>query len=346
MAERGWTAPTWPKAYGGAGLSRAEAKILDEEMARLGCRPPLKSLGLWMLGPTLLEHASEEQKREHLPPIARGEIRWCQGYSEPGAGSDLVSLQTRAVRDGDEWVVDGQKVWTSQADKADWIFCLVRIDPDAPKHEGIGFLLIDMTSPGVRTRPIRLISGASPFCETFFEGVRVPAKNLVGGERQGWTIGKRVLDHERTAISRLRASSNQEEEPLQAIAKRYVGTNPDGTIADPILRDRVTQANFDALCHKLTLKRSADGVAAGRGPGNEISMFKLYATELNKRRRELLVQMSGLQGLGWEGEGFTRDELQRTRDWLRSRANTIEGGSSEIQLNIIAKRVLGLPDGS
>jgi alkylation response protein AidB-like acyl-CoA dehydrogenase len=344
MAERGWTAPTWPREYGGGGLTPAEARVLDEEMVRLGCRSPLKSLGLWMLGPLLVEHGSEEQKREHLPKIARGEIRWCQGFSEPGAGSDLAGLQTRAAREGDEWVVDGQKVWTSHADKADWMFCLVRTDPAAKKHDGIGFLLIDMTSPGVRTRPLLLVSGASPFCETFLEGVRVPARNLVGAPNEGWKLAKRLLEHEREAISRMRDAQSQEEEPLEAVAKRYLPTNDDGALADPILRDRVTQANLDFLCNKLTLRRSRESIAAGRPPGPEISLFKLVGTELNKRRRELLVLFAGFQGLGWEGTAFTAEELQRTRDWLRARANSIEGGSTEIQLNIIAKRVLGLPD--
>jgi acyl-CoA dehydrogenase len=344
MVERGWTAPTWPRVYGGGGLSADEARVLDEEMRALSCRMPVRSLGLWMLGPALLELASEEQKIHHLPKMARGEIRWCQGFSEPGAGSDLASLQARAVREGDEWVVDGQKVWTSHADKADWIFCLVRTDPAAPKHEGIGFLLIDMATPGVSTRPIRLISGASPFCETFFEKVRVPARNMVGAPNEGWKVAKRVLDHERAAISRIRDASLSEEEAIHEIAKRYVGLDPEGKLADPILRDRVTQVSIDFLCNKLTMRRSKDAVAAGGKPGNEISMMKLAATELNKRKRELLVELAGYSGIGWEGSSFTKDELQMTRDWLRSRANTIEGGSSEIQLNIIAKRVLGLPE--
>jgi acyl-CoA dehydrogenase len=344
MGERGWTVPTWPREYGGGGLGLDEAAILGEELQRIGARPPVKSMGIWMLGPILLDVGTEEQKREHLPKIARGETRWCQGYSEPGAGSDLASLQTRAARDGDDWIVDGQKVWTSHADESDWIFCLVRTDPAAKKQEGISFLLIDMASPGVKARPITLISGASPFCETFFEGVRVPGRNLVGVANDGWKLAKRLLELERDAISRMRDAQSQEEEPLEEIAKRAIGTNADGTLADPILRDRVTQANLDFLCNKLTLRRARETVAAGRPPGREVAMFKLYGTELNKRRRELLVRLSGFRGLGWEGEPFTRDELQRTRDWLRSRANSIEGGSSEIQMNIIAKRVLGLPD--
>jgi alkylation response protein AidB-like acyl-CoA dehydrogenase len=342
MAARGFTAPTWPREYAGGGLSPAQALVLAEEMRSLGCRRPLKSFGVWMLGPVLLEFASEEQKREHIPPIVRGEIRWCQGYSEPSAGSDLASLATRAVLDGDDYVVSGHKIWTSHADRSDWMFCLVRTHPDAPKHDGISFLLIDMASPGITARPIRLISGSSPFCETFFDDVRVPRKNLVGRPGAGWTIAKRLLEHERALISEMR-DNFPDEETLESVARRYIGP-PQGPLADAALRDRIVQANMDFYCNKITLRRSAESAEAGRGPGAESSMFKLYGTELNKRRRELMVEILGYQGLGWEGEGFAPAELARTRTWLRSRANSIEGGTSEIQLNIIAKRVLGLPD--
>ncbi len=342
-AARGFTAPTWDKKYGGAGLSREEAAILDEEMARIHARGPLKSFGQWMLAPVLFEFGDEAQRLEHLPSIARGEIRWCQGYSEPGAGSDLASLACRAVLDGDHYVVDGQKVWTSHADQSDWMFCLVRTDPKAPKHEGVGFLLIDMASPGISVKPIRLISGASPFCETFFENVRVPAKNLVGKPGQGWTIAKALLKHERTIIAQSRDATNREEEPLAELARRYLNA-PDGPLPDAALRDRIAQADLDALANQLALRRSAER-ARGGGPGAESSLFKFYGTELNKRRRELRVVIEGFQGLGWEGPGFSKDELQSTRDWLRSRANSIEGGTSEIQLNILARRVLGLGDG-
>jgi alkylation response protein AidB-like acyl-CoA dehydrogenase len=339
----GYTAPTWPVEYGGGGLGDADAQILEQEMRRMGCRRPLVSLGVWMLGPVLLEFASEEQKREHLPKIVRGEIRWCQGYSEPGAGSDLASLATRAVRDGDHYVVDGTKVWTTYADQADFMFCLVRTDPAAPKHDGISFLLIDMASPGVSTRPIRLISGSSPFCETRFEGVRVPVANRVGVENGGWQIARRLLEYERAAISFLRDAAVEDRETLEAQAKRCVG-EAGGLIADPIVRDRVIASNIDFLCNRLTLMRSREEAQAGRGPGAASSMFKYYGTELSKRRKDLRVVLAGYQGIGWEGEGFTAEELQQTRDWLRSRASSIEGGTSEIQLNIIAKRVLGLPD--
>jgi alkylation response protein AidB-like acyl-CoA dehydrogenase len=348
MVARGFTAPTWPREYGGAGLSRDEARVLGEELRRIGARIALKSFGIWMLGPVLLQHGTDEQKRAHLPPIARGETRWCQGYSEPGAGSDLASLTTSAVRDRDAYVVNGQKVWTSHADRADWIFCLVRTDPATKGRDGISFLLVDMASPGVSVRPIRLISGASPFCETFFHDVRVPVANRVGPEHGGWTIAKALLEHERAAISALRDAAVADETPLEELARRYAGTISDGEgaarIADPVLRDRIAQANLDYLANQLTLRRAAEAAAVGLPPGPEASLFKYYGTELNKRRRELRVLCAGFRGLGWEGAPFSAEELRATRDWLRSRANSIEGGTSEIQLNIIARRVLGLPD--
>jgi acyl-CoA dehydrogenase len=342
MAERGWTAPTWPREYGGGGLTKEEAKALAEEMAKLRLRPPLTGFGLSMIGPLLLQEGSEEQKREHLPRIVRGEIRWCQGYSEPGAGSDLASLQTRAAPDGDCFVLNGQKVWTSYADKADWMFLLVRTDPQAPKHAGITFLLMDMESPGVSVRPIRLISGSSPFCETFFTDVRVPQRNVVGRVGGGWLVAKALLGYERTMIADA-FKERDDSARLVALARRYVGEE-DGRIADALVRDRIAQVEMDQACLDLTLARARDGARARHKPGPESSIFKYYGTELNQRRRALMVEILGPQGLGWEGPGFTEDELKIARDWLRSRGNSIEGGTSEIQLNIIAKRVLGLPD--
>src|SRR5216117_3841397 len=321
MAERGWTAPTWPREYGGGGLSKAEAKVLAEEMAKLRLRPPLVGFGLSMIGPLLLQEGSEELKREHLPPIVRGEIRWCQGYSEPVAGSDLAGLQTRAVRDGDVFVLNGQKVWTSFADKADWMFILVRTDVEAPKHSGITFLLMDMDTPGVTVRLIKLISGSSPFCETFLADVRVPVRNVVGRVNGGWLLAKALLGHERTMIADA-FKERDDATRLVSLARCYVGEES-GRVADARARDRAK---------------------AGHKPGPESSIFKLYGTELNQRRRELMVEMLGPQALGWEGPGFADEELKITRDWLRSRGNSIEGGTSEVQLNIIAKRVLGLPD--
>jgi acyl-CoA dehydrogenase len=338
MASRGWTAPSWPRAYGGGGLTHDETAVLREEMKRLGCRPPIKSLGIWMLGPALLKYGSEEQKLEHIPKIARGEIRWCQGYSEPGAGSDLAGLRLPAVRDGDDYVLDGRKIWTSHANLSDWMFCLVRTDPAAPKHSGISFLLVDMTSPGLSVRPIPLISGASPFCETLFEGVRVPARNLVGEVNRGWEVAKVVLEHERSLISEMRDARSSEGDSLEDVARTY------GALEDPLLRDRVTGVNIDLLASRLTVRRALETAQVRGTPGPETSMLKLSGTEISKRRFELLVALEGYRGLGWAGEPFTARELSTTRSWLRSRASSIEGGTSEIQLNIIAKRVLGLPD--
>jgi alkylation response protein AidB-like acyl-CoA dehydrogenase len=342
MGGRGWTAPEWPTEYGGGGLSREEAKVLASELRRIHAQPPLASFGVWMLGPALLQFGTEEQKQRFLPPIVRGEIRWCQGYSEPGAGSDLASIQTRAGDRGDHWIVNGQKVWTSYADKADWMFILVRTEPDAPKHEGITFLLMDMTTPGVSVRPIRLISGASPFCETFLSDVRVPVKNVVGEIDAGWNIAKTLLRFERNMIADA-FKEREDRNRLLKLARRYVGPES-GRLADPILRDRLTQIELDQQALDLTLSRSRDRLKAGQPPGPEASIFKLYGTELNQRRRELAGDLTGPQALGWDGPGFTPEELGMTRDWLRSRGNTIEGGTSEIQLNIIAKQVLGLPD--
>ncbi len=342
MAERGWTAPTWPKEYGGGGLSKSEAKVLAEEMARLTLRPPLIGFGLSMIGPLLLQEGSDALKKDHVRPIARGEIRWCQGYSEPGSGSDLASLSTRAVRDGDHFVLNGQKTWTSLADKADWMFILVRTDPEARKQDGITFLLMDMETPGVSVRPIRLISGASPFCETFLTDVRVPTKQVVGEVNRGWAIARALLGHERTMIADLFKESGDGEKMLAA-ARHHLG-EVDGKIADPIVRDKIAALEIDLACLDYTLARAKDGAKVGHKPGHEASIFKLVGTELNQRRRDLAATIAGPQSLGWEGAGFEDDELKLTKDWLRSRGNSIEGGTSEIQLNIIAKRVLGLPE--
>ena len=345
MAERGWTCPTWPKEYGGGGLSHDENRILQEELRRIDARPPLQSFGIWMLGPALLEFASHEQKLEHLPKIARGEIRWCQGYSEPGSGSDLASLKTRAEDKGDYYLVNGSKIWTSYADQADWIFCLVRTDFDVPKHQGISFLLFDMASDGVSTSPIQLISGASPFCQTFFDDVKVPKQNLVGELNKGWTIAKRLLQHERQMISGIGGMSalGGSGRPMEDYAREYLGEQ-DGRIADAVLRTRVTSHRINDRAFQLTLGRAAEEAKAGQSDGNLASMFKYYGSEQNKRKYELLLEIMGSRALGWEGDGFSDRELATTRQWLRSKANSIEGGTSEVQLNVIAKRVLGLPD--
>ena len=345
MGAKGWTCPTWPKEYGGGGLNKAEARVLQEELRQIHARPPLTSFGVSMLGPVLLEFASEEQKLEHIPKIVRGEIRWCQGYSEPGSGSDLASLQTRAVLEGDEYIINGSKIWTSYADKADWIFCLVRTDTDVPKHNGISFILFDMTTQGVMTKPIKLISGSSPFCETFFDDVKVPRKNLIGTINEGWTIAKRLLQHERTMISGMGmgGSRSGSQHSMENQAKQYAG-EVNNRIADVRLRDRVVSHKMDGAAFAITMKRASEEARLSTGPSATSSMFKLYGTELNKDRYEVMLEIQGTNSLGWEGEGFNARELATTREWLRSRANSIEGGTSEVQLNVIAKRVLDLPD--
>jgi acyl-CoA dehydrogenase len=340
MAARGWTVPEWPKAYGGGGLSRAQAKVLAQEMRAIRARPPLSSFGIWMLGPALLKYGNEAQKLEHLPKIARGEIRWCQGYSEPGAGSDLAALRTSAVLEGDHWIVNGQKIWTSYADKADWIFCLVRTDPEAPKHLGISFLLFDMASEGVSTAPIKLISGASPFCQTFFDNVRVPKDNLVGERGRGWDIAKYLLTHEREMIGGMDSGAAEGRDGISQVAKRALGVGEDGTLPDGMLRTDVIRQELDTWAFGLTMERVKDETRAGQGTGALSSMLKYYGTELNKRRMELMMSVQGTESLLWEGKDREGD---LARAWLRSRANSIEGGTSEVQLNIIAKNVLRLP---
>jgi acyl-CoA dehydrogenase len=349
MGEKGWTCPTWPQEYGGGGLSKEEAAVLNDELGRIDARIALTSFGISMLGPVLLEYGTHEQKMEHIPKIVRGEIRWCQGYSEPGAGSDLASLGTKAILDGDDYIVNGSKVWTSYADKADWIFCLVRTDFEVPKHSGISFLLFDMKSEGVTTKPILLISGSSPFCETFFDDVRVPASQLMGRLNEGWTIAKRLLQHERTMISGFGLASGQGDRggttsttaSLEGAAMHYRGDKE--RVSDPVLRDQIAQFKIDSDAFALTSQRSMEESKQG-GPNATSSMLKYYGCELNKRRYELFLKAMGSQGLGWEGDSFQADELQVTREWLRSKANSIEGGTLEVQLNIVAKRVLGLPD--
>jgi len=341
--ERGWQVPTWPKQYGGGGLDADHARVLREEMARVGAPAPLGGMGVTMIGPTLLEHGNEDQKQRHLTKIAAGELRWCQGYSEPGAGSDLASLKTRAVDDGDFYRVTGSKIWTSGAQYADWIFCLVRTNPSVPKHEGISFLLFPMDQPGVTVKPILLISGQSPFCECFFDDVRVPKTELVGRENRGWTIAKRLLQHERSSISGLGGPRAQVgTASLPDLARRYVGAKR-GQIADPVARAQVTDLEMNGRAFALTQRRSREEQGGGT-PTFATSMFKYYASELGKQRAELTLSMMGSQGLGWEGRAFRPEEKTATRVWLRGKASTIAGGTSEVQLNIIAKRVLGLPD--
>jgi len=321
MAERGWTVPDWPKAYGGGGLTPEQAIVLKEEMARIGARQPLYSFGISMLGPALLKFGTEEQKRHYLPQIARGEIRWCQGYSEPGAGSDLAGLQTKAEDKGDHWLVNGQKVWTSYADKADWIFCLTRTSTES-KQGGISFLLFDMETPGVSTKPILLISGNSPFCETFFDDVKVPKDQVVGEVNRGWDVAKYLLGHEREMISGMGLGEG---------GSLGAATKP----SDPMLRAEIAAFDVDALAFQAMSERFTAMWKAGEAHPASPSMMKYAGTELNKRRNELVMAAGGSDALEWAAK--------QPRDWLRSKGNSIEGGTSEVQLNIVAKHILRLP---
>jgi len=339
MGARGWTVPDWPKEYGGGGLSAAETKVLREEMAKLRCRNPLSSFGISMLGPALLKYGNEAQKKEHLPRIARGEIRWCQGYSEPNAGSDLASLATKAEDKGDHFLVNGQKVWTSYANKADWIFCLVRTDP-TNKHNGISFVLFDMQTPGVSTKPILLISGYSPFCETFFDNVKVPKENLVGELNKGWDVAKYLLGHEREMISGMGLGGGGKN-PLIEGAKKTIGLDDDGRLADPLLRGQIALFEVRAKAFAAQSERFIDELKAGRAHPAQPSMMKYYGTELNKARYELMMAAGGSDQLEWESDAS--EHGREARAWLRTKANSIEGGTSEVQLNIIAKRILNLP---
>ena len=339
MAERGWTAPTWPKAYGGGGLSRAEARVLQEEVRALRLPAPLVGLGLVMIGPTLLQYGSEAQKQEHIPRIIRGEIRWCQGYSEPGAGSDLASLSTKGVVDGQDLVVTGQKIWTSYANFSDWIFALVRTEPGSQRQAGVSFVLMDLQTPGVIVRPITLISGASSFCETFFDRARTPLANVVGDLHHGWAVAKALLGHERDVWGDSGGGAGDKvQETLAETARQRVGpASLDGTE----LREQIVRHEMEQRAFALTGQRFRDAMRAGQAPGPESSIFKYAGASLSKERQDLMMEISGLDGLLWDDGDDTGPSLVRT--WLRSRANSIEGGTSETQLNIIAKRVLGLP---
>jgi alkylation response protein AidB-like acyl-CoA dehydrogenase len=347
LAEKGWGAPTWPKEYGGAGLTQPQARIVGEEMHRVGAINPipmLAGMGVTMVGPTLLEYGSDTQKRRHLPGIASGEIRWCLGLSEPNAGSDLASLTTKAEDAGDHWVLNGQKIWTSGADKSQWCGALVRTDPNAKKHDGISFVMLPMDQPGVGTRPIRLIAGASPFCETFFTDARAAKDDLLGPLNEGWSVVKRLLQHERQSQTSARGTESGPAESLQNLAKRYVGTDADGRLADSDLRMRLAQHLMNAAAHRLTIARITAEAKGNVQVSAAASILKNSATVVAQTGAELTLEIMGGQGLGWEGDAFTREELAAVRSWLSGKAISIYGGSFEVQKNIISKNILGLPE--
>ena len=339
MLEKRWIVPYWEEKYGGGGLTPEENNILTQEMTRLGCRKPLYSFGISMLGPALLKFATEEQKLHYLPQIVEGKIWWCQGYSEPNAGSDLASLQTKALDKGDHYEITGSKVWTSYADKSDWIFCLVRTDFEATKHAGISFILIDMASEGVSTRPIKLISGKSPFCETFFDGVKVPKENLIGTLNEGWNIAKFLLTHERQMIGGIGETDIRKE--VHEVAIENLPIDSKGSISDGVLRSQISDFEIDEEIFELTIQRITDEAKTGNNSGALSSFFKYYGTELNIKRQELLMAVTGTDSLIWEENEKSDGDL--ARKFCRSKGNSIEGGTSEIQLNIISKLILGLP---
>ncbi len=343
MRDKGWTCPDFPTEYAGAGLDRAEEKILREEMARLRCRPPLTDQGIAMLGPALLEFGTDEQKAEHLPKIARGEIRWCQGYSEPGAGSDLASLQCKAEDHGDHFLINGTKIWTSFGVESDWIFCLVRTSSEGANQAGISFVLIDMESEGVKAESIKLISGESEFAQIFFDDVRVPKDNLIGDINGGWKIAKSLLKHERKMMSELGGDMLRSPIPIPELAKQYLGANQQGQIADPLYRDQVAQYEMHMRAIGLTGYRSHQEALAKQMDPNVPLIMKYLGTSAVQQKDELVADMAGIRGLGWQDDAFTEHELKATRDMLFNKALTIAGGTNEVQLNIIAKRVLGMP---
>ena len=350
MAERGWTVPMWPTEYGGGGLSLEQTKVLYEEMSAIDARPPLRNMGTRMLGPTLLEYGTEDQKQRHLTAIAEGKANWCQGYSEPGAGSDLAGLRSQADDQGDHFVINGQKIWTSGAQFADWMFCLVRTDNEAPKHQGISFVLLPMDQEGVTVKPIQLISGGSHFCETFLDNAIAEKRDLIGQLNEGWTVGKRLLQHERSGQGGLGPSIGKSgpvgvtiDLDVAEVGLDYVGEDG-GKIADPSLRDEVIRWKMRSAAFSATQRRAGAEASSGATPGAATSIFKLYGSSLAQDRQDLTARLMGTQGAGWEGDGFSSDEVGATRSWLSSRAVTIYGGTNEVQCNIIAKRVLGLPD--
>ncbi|MBX3484359.1 acyl-CoA dehydrogenase family protein [Phenylobacterium sp.] len=343
VGSKGWGTPTWPKAYGGGGLSPAEARIVQGEFARAGAYNPIGGMGVMMFGPTLLEYGTEAQKNEHIPPICRGDLQWCQGFSEPGAGSDLAALATKAEDKGDHFIINGSKIWTSGAQYADWIFCLVRTDT-SKKHEGISFVLFPMHQPGVEVRPIVLINGQSPFAETFFTDARAEKKDLVGPLNGGWTIAKRLLQHERSGISGMGGGGGMMGPSLSDLAKKYVGVDEDGRIDDQDLRNRIIRNSMETKVFQQTAFRAMAESKGNSGPSAATSIMKNAGTWLAQERHELTLEIMGHQGLGWEGDAFERDELETVRAWLYGKAFTIFGGSQEVQSNIVSKRILGLPD--
>ncbi|HEY8491271.1 MAG TPA: acyl-CoA dehydrogenase [Dehalococcoidia bacterium] len=343
LGERGWIAPAWPKEYGGAGLTVMQQFIFNEEMAlHRAPRPSHLIIGVGMAGPTLIVHGTEEQKKTYLPRILSGEDIWCQGYSEPGAGSDLASLQTRAVRDGDEYVINGQKIWTSFGHVARWMILLARTDPDAPKHKGITYFIVDMKAPGVTVRPLINMAGTHEFNEVFFEDVRVPRANIIGEENRGWYAAVTTLDFERSSIGSA-VGQLQTVEDIVAFAREHRAEGVSMLDRNPGLKYELADRRVEVEVSRMLSYRVASMQSRGLIPNHEASVCKLYSTELNQRIARTALRVLGLYGQLDRGSKEAPRGGRWVYQYLRSVANTIEGGTSEIQRNIIATRGLGLP---
>jgi alkylation response protein AidB-like acyl-CoA dehydrogenase len=343
LASRGWLVPHWPKQYGGADLGIMEQVIMREETAYHRA-PLLDIFGVNMLGPVLMMFGSEEQKREYLPGISSAEVTWCQGYSEPEAGSDLASLQTRAVRDGDDYVINGQKIWTTNAHRAEWMFLLARTDPEAPKHKGISFLIAPMSSPGINVQPLINMTDRHGFNEVFFEDVRVPAKGLVGEENRGWYVGAALLDFERSSIGNASASRRSLDELVQYCREDSGNGKP--LIAETIVRNRLAEIAIETEMGRFLSYRVASIQARGEVPNMESSVAKVYNSELSQRLAGTGVEIMGLYGqVRPESKKWARLRGEFTMSYMMTLGISIAGGTSEIMRNIIAQRGLGLPRG-
>ena len=344
MVEKGWTTPTWPKKYGGADLSREEYRVLIEELQRINARPPLTGRSVNYIGPTILEFGTEAQKIKWLPICSAGKGAWAMGYSEPGAGSDLASLNTRAEKDGDNWVINGSKIWTSDATKCDYIFILCRTSPDKPKHQGISLILVDMHQPGVKVSPIQLISGESPFCETYFDNAIAPIDDLIGGVDNGWTVGKRLLQYERSTHAGINTSGSEggrdRSDYVYEVVLKYQANEENSIeskdVLNHLVRYQMTRRSIE--CTRQRVVEETKSLA----PGFASSAVKLSNALNVQDGDELIVKAMGSDGFRWDG---VDDEAQSAmKRWLYQKSLTIAGGTQEVQLNIIAKRVLGLPD--
>jgi alkylation response protein AidB-like acyl-CoA dehydrogenase len=343
LASKGWIAPHWPKEYGGAGMSPAEQFIFNEEMAN-NRAPAVGGMGVQMIGPTLILYGSDEQKAEHLPKITSGEVQWCQGYSEPGSGSDLASLQTRAVRDGDDYVINGQKIWSSGAHRANWMFLLTRTDPDAPKHRGISMLLMDMKSPGIQIQPLVDMSTRHYFNQEYFDNVRVPVKNRVGEENRGWYVGATLLDFERSGIGASIGLRHQVNDLLTFVAEASKGGSVPVRVSEA-LRAELAERAIEADIAKLISYRLISIQKRGGVPNYEASMNKNFRSEAAQRLANTAMKVIGLYGNVYGDGPLAARKGQISRTYLTSVSATIAAGTSEINRNVIATRGLGLPRG-